>query len=206
MPSITRVKTVPRETPPTPRWRASNARPADANDIIAALNPEQSIRQQAAFTTHFMERQHPIDHMLKNIGFYVSEESDVTLTYQKIEIHQKKTAAFYGFHFLMKQSDEVIFMHHVNEAKNDGETVHIIMSGHQASISGLCRPKAFSQAVNRMLASASTPPAENCASCHHYNRWRTEGNQGECALGPPEASSDCPQQGNLHWCPQFEKR
>ncbi len=207
MPARPGIKNVAQPKHPYPKWRSTDVGPADRHDIINVINMAATTRESnLAFVTHFMQSRHPANRLMKMIGTIVSEESEVSVSRRKVELRQMEKISLCGLELQLKNVHHVIFMYHVTEAVTNGETVGIMMPDHRVELTGLCRPMAFTQAINRMLTSAATPPSENCSSCIHYRRWQTEGNQGECTLEPPETNSDCPQQGNKHWCPQYYRR
>ena len=190
---------------PKPAWRTTEVGPAQPQDLVNVMQMTPTSNTSPAFVTHFMQRKTPATILIKMIGATVSEENDVSLYQRKVEIRQLKKIRLFGLEITLKNELQVIFMHHVAEAMNDGKNMNLMMADHRVEFTGLCRPIAFTQAINRMLASASTPPSENCSSCRHYQRWQTKGNQGECTIRPPETQSGLPPAGQPTLVPPLRK-
>ena len=214
MPSKQSIDLPKRKTNPSPAWRTSTAEGPQLEDILHAINSGYGSRNlghhanhsTVAFATHFMQRRNPLATLIAKLGFYISDQSKVTVSYTEIRIDQQRTINCWGFKLITFGKTEVMYMHSITQATHHGDNVYLFKIRSIERLTGLCRPTAFTQAVNRMLASPTHPPAENCSSCRHYRRWAVAGNQGECAITKHEQHSDCPQQGHQHWCPQYSER
>ena len=214
MTSTKRINLPRGKTHPIPKWRTSTAEGPSLEAIFNAVRSGQSFSEQdhhanndtVAFTTHFMQRRSPIANLIAKLGLSISDQSNITISYEKIHIQQERTITLWGLKPYILKKTNALYMYAINQATNDGKTVNIFNTSSHERTPDLCRPIAFTQAINRMLASALPPPVQNCSSCSHYHRWAAEGNQGECTITQLEEHSDCPQQGHHHWCPQYNER
>ena len=197
-----------RRTHPNPRpsWRVSNAGPAQAGDVLSLLNDQSpEIPSEPGFSTHFQTTRGPLARATRALGCYTKETSKVTVSHRVITLTRERHSHLFGMPDTTTLITGVLFMHHIMEALNHAPDVTLVFANDEHTLRNLCRPTAFTQAVNRMLASPEQPPDERCGTCQHYRRWNWSdgGNEGHCVATTPEAHSDCPQQGNDHWCPAY---
>ena len=178
---------------PRPHWRTSNAGPAQAEDIISAMQ-ERPSSSSPAFSTHFRKTTHSALRLANALGCSLTEESQVDVSHRVISLTHERQIHLFGIRMMTMRHRSVFFMHHIMEAKSNAPDVILVLAHGKHTLKNLCRPVAFTQAVNRMLAHPEQPTGENCGSCRHYRRWNQTENQGHCTATTPEVYSDCPQQ------------
>ena len=187
-----------------PAWRRTTARPAGKQSVIAIMHGELPPSTGGfAFVTHFMDRPTIAIRILRWLGIKTESRGTARVAYDTITIDQVTRTTVLGIEWSNKRSRRTFFMHHISEAKNDGRNVFIHFPDSVSRIRSICRPIGFTQAINRMLSNPQPPENQHCGRCAHYQPLPTHANRGNCALGAPEPSSDCPQHATQHWCPAF---